>query len=193
MKNLNELFEYAMWVVEECGIETGTITNVKVNTRAKKRYGQCTYRGLTGTYEINISSFILADDTDENAVMETIIHEILHTCKGCMNHGKEWKRLANIVYQKSGYRITTTSTREKFGLESIPTKAKNNYVFVCEDCGQVIRRDRFSKFCQHYHDYRCGKCGGKFRFDSENSNRQILTVNPRLRAVAELADTFSHE
>ena len=40
MKNLNELFEYAMWVVEECGIETGTITNVKVNTRAKKRYGQ---------------------------------------------------------------------------------------------------------------------------------------------------------
>ena len=82
--------------------------------------------------------------------METIIHEILHTCKGCMNHGKEWKRLANIVYQKSGYRITTTSAREKFGLESTPAKVKNNYVFVCEDCGQVIRRDRFSKFCQHY-------------------------------------------
>lgn len=193
MKNLKELFEYAMWVVEECGIETGIITGVKVNTRAKKRFGLCTYKSMTGTYEISISAFILADDTDENAVMETIIHEILHTCDGCMNHGREWKRLANIVYQKSSYRITRTSAREKFGLEATPKKTKDNYVFVCEDCGQVIRRDRFSKFCKNYHLYRCGKCGGKFRFDSENSNRQILTANPRLRAVAELADTFSHE
>ena len=43
MKNLNELFEYAMWIVEECGIEPGTITNVSVNTRAKKMFGKCTH------------------------------------------------------------------------------------------------------------------------------------------------------
>ena len=111
---------------------------------------------------INISAFILSDDTKEDAVMETIIHEILHTCKGCMNHGREWKRLANIVYKKTGYKITTTSPREKFGLsEEDEDVAK--YVFVCEKCGQVIRRNRMSKFVRHPEWYRCGKCGGNIK------------------------------
>ena len=38
MKNLNELFEQAMTVVEGCGIQTGNIVSVTVNTRAKKRW-----------------------------------------------------------------------------------------------------------------------------------------------------------
>lgn len=103
MKNLNELFDYAMWVVEECGIETGDITNVTINTRAKKRYGQCRQTG--NKYMINISAFILSDDTKEDAVMETIIHEILHTCKGCMNHGREWKGLPTLCIRRRDIRL----------------------------------------------------------------------------------------
>lgn len=179
MKNLNELFEYAMWVVEECGIETGEITSVTVNTRAKKRFGQCQYRN--GTYRINISEFILADETEENAVMETIIHEILHTCKGCMNHGKEWKRLANIVYQKSGYNITRTSSTTKFGIEEEDTA---NYVFVCEKCGQVIKRDRMSNFVKYSHLYTCGKCGGHFKQDMEHSKCVVTRATSGFKSVA---------
>lgn len=121
--------------------------------------------------------------------METIIHEILHTCDGCMNHGKLWKRYAEIIRIKTGYNVTRTSSFEKFGLERPQTK----YVFVCEDCGQIIRRDRMSKFVKNYHHYRCGECGGHFRFDSENSKMELWTCNPRLKAVSELADRISHE
>ena len=159
MKNLNKLFEQAMDIVNACGIETGEIVSVTVNTRTTRRFGQCQLRG--NVYKINISAFILEDHIDTHATMETIIHEILHTCKGCMNHGREWKRLANIIYRKTGYRITTTSSRDKFGLEPKENSAK--YVFVCEECGQVIARDRMSKFVKHYDWYNCGKCGGKFR------------------------------
>lgn len=164
MKNLNVLFEQAMYIVESCGIETGDIANVTINTRAKTRWGQC--RKMGGRYYINISSRILADEVDTHATMETIIHEILHTCYGCMNHGKNWKRLANIITRETGLQITTTSSAERFGLEE---EVRNNYIFVCEKCGQVIRRNRKSKFVKNYRLYRCGKCGGELRFDKENS------------------------
>lgn len=167
MKNLNVLFEQAMYIVESCGIETGDIANVTINTRAKSRWGQC--RRIGGRYYINISNRILADEVDTHATMETIIHEILHTCYGCMNHGKEWKRLANIITKETGFQITRTSSAEKFGLENDVRKVRENYVFVCEKCGQVITRDRRSKFVQNYHMYHCGKCGGELRFDAENS------------------------
>lgn len=192
MKKLYELFAEAKAIVEDCGIETGIITDVTINRRAKKRFGQCKYNGYTGTYSINISEFILADDVDTHATMETIIHEILHTCDGCMNHGKLWKRYAEIIRVNTGFNVTRTSSYEKFGLERPQTK-KENYVFVCEDCGQVIRRDRMSKFVKNYHHYRCGKCGGHLRFDSENSKMELWTANPRLKAVSELADRISHE
>ena len=166
MKNLNKLFEQAMSIVEGCGIETGNIVEVTINTRAKKRWGQCRRTG--DRYYINISSRILQDEVNTHATMETIIHEILHTCDGCMNHGKEWKRLANIIARETGFNITTTSSAEKFGLEEV-VKVKDNYVFVCEKCGQIIRRDRMSKFVKNYQHYRCGKCRGELRFDAENS------------------------
>lgn len=162
MKKLYELFVEAKAIVEDCGIETGIITDVTVNRRAKKRFGQCRYNGYTGTYSINISEFILADNVDTHATMETIIN------------------------------VTRTSSFEKFGLE-VPQTKRENYVFVCEDCGQIIRRDRMSKFVKNYHLYRCGKCGGHFRFDSKNSKMELWTCNPRLKAVSELADRISHE
>lgn len=72
---------------------------------------------------------------------------------------------------------------ESLGIENPIKDKKHNYVFVCEDCGQVIIRERASKFTRNYHNYRCGKCGGNLRFDSKNSNYQILTVNPRYSYV----------
>lgn len=190
MKNLMEMFDYGMEVVETCGIETGIITDVSINTRAKKRFGQCRYNHATGTYSINIARFILDDDIDDKAVMETIIHEILHTVEGCMNHGKKWKSLGKIVEREFGYKITTTDSYSKFSASLAEERKverntkKNNYVFKCEHCGQYIRRERFSNFVQRYTHYTCGICGGKFQFIPEESNMSIMTVNPRFASVA---------
>ena len=179
MKNLYSMFNEAMEIVESCGIETGEIVGVSVNYRAKSRFGQC--RRKNGVYTINISNEILVDETPYNAVMEVIIHEILHTCYNCMNHKAPWKEMANrVMYYYPEYSITRTTSYEKFGFkqEEINPK-KENYVFVCEKCGQVIRRQRMSKFVQHYHDYTCGICGGNFKFDNAKSACQILTARTR--------------
>ena len=91
--------------------------------------------------------------------------------------------MANIVNANTKYNITRCNSYESFGIERPKREKKHNYVFYCEDCGQVIIRERASKFTRNYHNYRCGKCGGNLRFDSKNSNYQILTVNPRYSYV----------
>lgn len=190
MKNLMEMFNYGLEVVEACGIEYGNIVDVSINTRAKSRFGQCRYNKIAGTYAINISKFILDDDVDNKAVMETIIHEILHTVEGCMNHGKKWKSLGKIIEREFGYCITRTSDYNKFS-ESLEKKMeveratkKSNYVFKCAGCGQTIHRERMSKFVKYYRHYKCGICGGNFDFIPEESNMQILGLHGAIQKVA---------
>lgn len=183
MKNYMEMFNKAMDVVHDLGIETGNITDVKLNYRAKNRFGQCRKHNATNTYSLNFNYLIFDDDADDVAIMNTIIHEILHTCKDCMTHKNEWKRLANYVTANTEYTISRTNSYADFGLEPPKREKKHNYVFYCEDCGQVFIRERSSKFTRNYHAYRCGKCGGELRFDAEKSNYQILTASPRYSYV----------
>lgn len=63
---------------------------VRVNTRAKKRYGRCIFRD--GRYEIELSARLQA--ADSSVVHTVLAHEVLHTCPGCMNHGARWKQYA---------------------------------------------------------------------------------------------------
>ena len=183
MKNYMAMFNEALEIVHGLGNETGVIVSVDLNYRAKNRFGQCKRNNLYNTYELNFNYLIFNDNANEDVVMSTIIHEILHTCDGGMTHKGEWKRLANIVNANTKYNITRCNSYESFGIERPKREKKHNYVFYCEDCGQVIIRERASKFTKNYHAYRCGKCGGGIRFDAEHSNYQILTVNPRYSYV----------
>ena len=183
MKDYMAMVNEAMDVVHGLGIETGEIIKVKLNYRAKNRLGRCTRNNIFYTYELEFNHLIFSDETDEDAVMNILIHEILHTCKDCMTHKGEWKRLANLVNANTKYNITRCANYEDLGIESPKEEKKHNYVFVCEDCGQVIIRERASKFTKNYHAYRCGECGGEFRFDAEKSNYRILTASPKYSYV----------
>lgn len=163
MKDLNMIYEWAMDIIEKCDIEIGTITNVTINTRAKKRWGQCKYNRSTNTYTININGDILADDVPFKPVLETMIHEILHTCKGCFNHGAEWKRMAEIVKRETGYNVTRCTGAETFGIHREPKHKEGKYVLVCEKCGKKITRERMSNFVKHPEWYSHKGCGGKFK------------------------------
>lgn len=183
MKDYMAMFNEAMNVVESLGIETGNIVEVKLNYRAENRFGQCRRNNVTNTYSLNFNHLIFADESNEDEVMNTLIHEILHTCEGGMTHKGEWKRLADYVTANTRYNITRCTNYASFGIEKPKKEKKHNYVFVCEDCGQVFIRERSSRFTKNYHEYRCGKCGGELRFDAEKSNYQILTSNPRYSYV----------
>lgn len=71
MRNLDEYAIQCMEELDAIGIEYGNIVEVKVNTRAKKRWGQC--KAIPGGYSINIS-VVLLDERNDGARFEGNYH-----------------------------------------------------------------------------------------------------------------------
>lgn len=76
--------------LRELGIPLGKhiAPQVEVNTRAQRRLGCCVCR--EGRFTIQVSARLLEDAP---LLRATLLHELLHTCYGCQNHGKRWEGL----------------------------------------------------------------------------------------------------
>lgn len=128
----------------------------EINKRAKNRWGQC--RKNYDSYSINISVRLLDDEVTEKALKTTIIHELLHTIEGCMNHGYKWQKYADLVNDCYNYNVKRVTSIEEKGLDKEKEKLKCKYVFKCSNCGAITAQDRLTKFVKHYSSYGCGKC-----------------------------------
>ena len=162
MRNLNVVAIECMRELDVANIPYRTVRKWEVNTRAKSRWGQCK-QVSRGIFDININIDLLREENDIDGLKNTIIHELLHTCEGCMNHGDKWKMYADKVNRYYGYNISRCSNADEKG---VTVKRENTrkviHRFKCAGCGQVIERQRESKFTKYYHNYKCGVCGCKF-------------------------------
>lgn len=163
MKNLYAVYNDCLNEIKACGIVPGNIIDVTINTRAKKRWGRCTF--TNGSYRIEISDRLLQDDVDIKATKNTMAHEILHTVNGCMNHGANWQAVADKMNRKypNIYNIKRTTSCEEKGIEAIG-RCRNEtpkYALVCKECGHRNIFKRASKAVQNFDRYRCGICGGR--------------------------------
>ena len=73
--------------------------HVRINNRAKKRFGMCIMKN--GSYTIELSSIMLTEP--ESSCMQTLCHELIHTCRGCGDHGSIFKKYADILNRRYGY------------------------------------------------------------------------------------------
>jgi len=146
------------------GIKYGKILDWSINTRATKRWGQC--KKVPGGFTININATLLDERNDVEGLKNTIIHELLHSCDGCLNHGAEWKRLAAKVNSVYGYNIKRCSSASEKGIEE-ETRVINHiepkYIVKCTRCGNTIKRQKKSKLIEHTSRYRCGRCHGELK------------------------------
>lgn len=133
--------------------------HVYINPRPKRRFGCCSTKG--GKLCIEISEFLLK--ATEKKIRGVIAHEVLHTCRGCRDHGPRWKEYAARMNAAYGYDIKRVSSFEELGLETIkkPNKeADIKYIIKCEKCGKEYPRQRFTCVMKKIDAYRC-QCGGK--------------------------------
>ena len=160
MKDLVMLYNTAKSNVESLGIKVGNIVSVKPNNRAKSRWGQCKiedndYYWFNRTYSININSRLLEDDIKDEKVISVIIHEILHTCDGCFNHGNRWKEYADLVNDcYACYTIERTQCSSYFGISAQERIESKKYKIKCGYCGNIFYRNRMfnTNTCI------CGRC-----------------------------------
>lgn len=162
MKDLKKLTMECRSELESIGIKCGTVRNITVNTRAKKRWGCCTTVSK-GVFDISISEKLLQDDVDDKAAKDTIIHELLHTVKGCKGHKGKWVMLAKTVNERLGYDIKRTTSGKEKGIEEEAPPMKIKYILICENCGAEIRRQKASSVVMHPERYRCAKCRGRLK------------------------------
>ena len=165
MKNLMNYVEICKKELDAINIKYGNVTKWDVNTRAQSRWGQCKSLRNRSAFEINISSRLLADDSSDEGLKNTIIHELLHTCDGGDEHKGAWKYLANKVNNAYGYNIKRTSSSEEKGVEPVIKP----YSVRCEKCGRIVSKSRITNLIRHPEEYRCGVCGGEFHEASQAS------------------------
>ena len=132
---------------------------VRWNRRAKTRFGCCIRQG--GAYIIELSAR-LAEEGAEDAVMQVLAHEALHTCYGCSNHGRRWKSYAAKMNAAYGYDISRTDKFEDLGLED---DRPVRYWVVCTKCGRRTPRMKRSPLVDYPERYRC-TCGGALRIEN---------------------------
>lgn len=148
-------------VISECKaihipVSNNISPDIFINKRAKSRFGAC--RKTRAGFVIELCHPVL--ETDVNNIKNIMAHELLHTCRGCYNHGIRWKAYAERMNQAYGYNITTTTSYEQMGLEKPEKKIQYKYLVQCRKCGKQIYRQKKSKLITNTNRYRC-TCGGK--------------------------------
>ena len=160
MKTLSDVYKLAEEYEEMCeriGIDVGEISNYKINSRAKKRWGQCS-KNPNGTFTIEISNLLLQDDVKDMALENTLMHEILHTVDGCFNHGAKWKMCADMVNNAYGFNVKRCTSSQEKGI--VIERPATHYVLRCKKCGYKWNYSRMSKTVKHPENYKHNDCGG---------------------------------
>jgi len=159
MKDLKKLVEECTADLLSIGIQPGKVNRWIINTRAKCRWGLCK-QVAPGEFDISIAACLLIDNVRVQAVKNTILHELLHTVKGCHGHKGQWKVFASRVNRMlPQYTIKRVTSCAEKGLEHTPKPRTNRYAVKCTHCGKEFCREKESKIIRHPEKYRCGACG----------------------------------
>ena len=115
MRNLYEIAMQCEEKLKAINIPIREVKEYRVNKRAKKRWG-CCWQDVDGKFIVEVNVCLLDERNDISGLENTILHELLHTCKYCQNHGKMWKAYAAAVKAAYGYDIKRTSTSWEKGI-----------------------------------------------------------------------------
>ena len=164
MKDLNKLYLECVEEMKRINMDiSNRIVGIKVNSRLSRSLGRCRLNRYSGSYSIEINPCMLADSVEVKTTKNTIIHELIHTCPGCMNHGYEWKWRGDRVNRMLGYNIKRESEVE--GLEANGVKLKKEeykYALECMKCGHQFKFQRWCSKLENPARWKCG-CGGDLK------------------------------
>ena len=112
MRDLEKHAAECMKELDRLNIRYSKSISFVINTRAVTRLGLC--KKLGSSYVIEISELLLDERTDlKRGLKTTVIHELLHTCRGCMKHTGKWAELAAKVNAACGYNVTRVTRSDE--------------------------------------------------------------------------------
>ena len=126
---------------------------ITLSSRMKRSLG-ITYRHASGTYQVKINT-ILDDKLHPDRIKEIILHELLHTCPDCMNHGRSWKNhAARVMYYFPQYHISRLAKVKNYatcrykckhcGIKQYAYSSKKTKVY-CPYCGRKMKTKKVNR------------------------------------------------
>ena len=147
MERMNRLSKVAMSILDEVGVEYTTPVKWALS-KATTTWGTCQMKKnpITGEYDysIRISLMTLDESRSDDKVLDTIIHELIHTVKGCMNHQSGFKNAAwKVMNAHPEFNISRCQSFEDSGLsreaiQSYKKTPKITYRVKCVMCGRTF-------------------------------------------------------
>lgn len=185
MKNLTDYVELCKLILDDCGIPYDKSATVTVNHRLRSVYGRCktAYRyGEIVKHEIDLNDVLLHDDVSDKSLEDTILHEFLHTCKGCDNHGNLWKHYAAIINTKYGYDLQRCGgDKDDSAIAAMREKRQAvepyKYKVYCPVCGATWHYKRKTRVVEYPHRYLCGNCKTNLESDYISNGELAYVAN----------------
>lgn len=179
MKDLQELYNTCVMELKRINMDISSrIVEVKPNGRLRTVLGKCHYNRRTGNYSIEINTCLLTDEAETQAAKETIVHELIHTCPGCFNHGYEWKRRGDRASRMLGYHVSRLTSIDTLETQGVKVKQETyKYALVCNDCGNQYKRKRWSDALENPSRFRCGRCNGSLHTICLDGSREVWAAN----------------
>ena len=169
-KDIEVLLQIGIRMLKKIDIPISDSINPNITLiNSHSAYGKCSfsrrnaYQRAHGVntgyiYSIKISKYTLG--SSQKSIMNTILHELLHTCENCMNHGSLWKRYAAIVNNVYNYNIQRCDgDKTSEDRTNLRKGIKVNHKLRCDKCGQVFMRTKSSALVLHPERFHC-RCGG---------------------------------
>ncbi|HZK02005.1 MAG TPA: SprT-like domain-containing protein [Anaerovoracaceae bacterium] len=168
--NLKALLAKAHQMVEGVGIPLTPLAHITLKTSdSRRRWGYCSRQKNNNNFIIGISNKTILLGSD--AVLQVLVHELLHTVDGCFNHGAKWKMHASIINKNYGMNVSRVNSAEDMCEKEVANaimeadKKAAKYRIYCPTCGQEIFRFRKCKLVSLVDFYKCGKCMGKLKLE----------------------------
>lgn len=150
-RELPRIYRECMQIMRGVGYDVKEVP-ITLNGRLTRVLGR--YFRVENRIELSKNFFLYAS---EEAVKNTIIHEICHQVSPTRGHGADWKQIAQRVSSKTPYNITRLASNDK--VEGVPKIQKERkYLIKCSHCGQEYRYVKKVKAYTSPQDYSCGKC-----------------------------------
>lgn len=153
-KDIEVLLQIGIRMLKKINIPISDSIDPKITfSKSRSAYGKCHHsrrnefqrkHGVnTGyIYRIEISRYTLG--SSQKSVINTLLHELLHTCKDCMNHGPLWKSYASKVNLHYGYDIKRCdgdkSQEDRMRLSGGDGSIKFAHKLVCDKCREFVFR-----------------------------------------------------
>lgn len=165
---MRDLLQY----VNEC---TNELDLIGINYTLPKRwesskrltwkYGYCKislFRNKPTIEKIVISERLLDERIPEHILKDTIIHELIHTCDGCYDHGSKFQSIARQINNAYGYLIETrVNDADHKIVSSIYKPKERKYKISCPTCGKTWGYKIKSKAYKYPEKFICTKCKSK--------------------------------